>query len=94
MLEGGPFADIETFSEKISQTRKKHWKISQIISERRYIRNLVCPVCVNSGMGCVVVEGDSLALFTSLKMLQGTLYPVGKHTLQLIKVIKLSFRWS
>ena len=27
-------------------------------------------------MGCVIVERDSLALFTALKILQGTLYPL------------------
>ena len=44
------------------------------ISGIRYIRNLVHPVCAISDMGCVIVEGDSLALVTALKIVQGTLY--------------------
>ena len=43
---------------------------------RRYIRNSLYPVCAKSGMGFVIVEGDSLVLFTALKFFQGTLYPV------------------
>ena len=33
----------------------------------RYIWNSLYPVSVQSGMGCVIVEGDTLALFTALK---------------------------
>ena len=46
------------------------------IDEECYIRNPLYPVCAKFAMGCVIVEGDSLALFTALKIFQGALYPV------------------
>ena len=36
-----------------------------VISATRYIRNSLYPVCAKSGMGCFIVEEDSLAFFTA-----------------------------
>ena len=36
-----------------------------VISGIRYIRCALDPVCVNSRLSCVIVEGDSLELFTA-----------------------------
>ena len=33
-----------------------------VISFIRYIRNSLYPVCVKSGVGCVIVQGNSLLL--------------------------------
>ena len=35
-----------------------------VVSGIRCIRNSLFPVWIKCGMGCVIVEGDSLALFT------------------------------
>ena len=47
----------------------KHEKDSprNVISGICYIQNLLYPVCVKYGMGCIIVEGNSLALFTAYK---------------------------
>ena len=37
------------------------------LSEKRYIRYTLYPVCAKSGIGCVIVEEDSLAPFKALK---------------------------
>ena len=39
----------------------------QKFPKKRYIRYTLYPVCVQSGMGCGFVKGDSSALFTALK---------------------------
>ena len=53
-----------------------------VISGIRCIRNPLYPVRAKCGMGCVIVEGDSLALFTTLK--KRYIW----YTLPLIKLIK------
>ena len=36
-----------------------------VIPGIRYIRNSLYPICVKSGLGCVIIEGYSIALFTA-----------------------------
>ena len=43
-------------------------KTRNAVSGIRNIRNSLYPVSAKSGMGCVIVEEDSLALFTALKI--------------------------
>ena len=45
-------------------------------SKKSYIRYTLYPEFVISSLCCAFVEGDFVALFTALKILQGTLYPV------------------
>ena len=58
-----------------------------------FIRNSLYPVCVKSGMGCVIVEGDSIALFTAFKILQEMTFPaVYKPLIKLIKSVSSSLQ--
>ena len=54
------------------------WKNSpkNVISSLLYIRNSLNPVCAKSRMGCVILEGDSIAIITALKISPRTFYPV------------------
>ena len=58
--KGGPFCNNEKFSKK-RYIRNSLYQVYVISGIHIY------PVCNKSGMGCVYVEGDSLALFTAMK---------------------------
>ena len=45
-------------------------------SKKCYIQNSLNPVCIESGMGCVIVLEDSLDLLTALEKSQETINPV------------------
>ena len=45
-------------------------------------------------MGCVIVEGDSLALFTALKISPGTLYTVNVKAYKAYKITSLDQKIS
>ena len=73
--KGGPFRNIAKFSKNL-------------ISGIGYIRISLYPVRAKSGMGCVIVEEDTLALFTASKISPKNII---RYTLQFLKLMKSAF---
>ena len=60
----------------------------EIFSKNCFIwYTLYHPVCVKLGMGCVIVEGDSLALFTTMKYSPTSVISGIRQLIELIKLV-------
>ena len=60
-----PLSSNEFVTLNILKIKRGPFCIIENFSKNRYIWYSLYPICVKSGMGCVIVEGDSLAVFTA-----------------------------